>query len=98
MGQTRENETPLQVCEIVDFDMAMLDACSADVRSDLLREAQLVAGVFAPGGEAGELLKLADQLSSGSRDEEMNRAHARRLAAALKRLAREGCPDPISGR
>ncbi len=32
---------------------------------------------------------MAETLSSGDRDDEMDRAHARKLAAALKRLATE---------
>lgn len=89
MGRVHENETPSQVCEIVDFDAALLDACEPRIRADLLREAQLLAGVFAPDGGARGLMRMADQLSAGTRDAEMDRAHARRLAAALKRLARD---------
>lgn len=97
MSSDHHIKSSSRACKIVDFDTIMLQACKAEILSDLLREARLVAGVFAPGGDAGELLKLADQLSSGFRDDEMDRVHARRLAAALKRLAREGCPHPISG-
>jgi hypothetical protein len=89
MGRTRENKKLSQRCNIVDFDEALLDACAPELRADLLREARLLAGVFAPGGGVGELREMADQLSAGSRDAEMQRAHARRLAAALKRLAGE---------
>lgn len=97
MSLNHPTERSSRACEVIDFDTVMLDACDAEILSDLLREAKLVAGAFAPGGDAVELLKLADQLSSGFRDEDMDRAHARRLAAALKRLAREGCTHPISG-
>jgi hypothetical protein len=90
MGRVHENETPSQACEIVDFDAIMLDACAPEIRADLLREAQLLAGVFAPHGGAVALTRMAEQLSAGSRDAEMDRPHARRLAAALKRLARDG--------
>jgi hypothetical protein len=90
MGRLHENETPSQVCEIVDFDAAMLDACAPEIRADLLREARLLAGVFAPHGGREGLTRMADQLSAGSRDAEMERAHARKLAAALKRLVRDG--------
>lgn len=76
----------------MDFDAAMLDACKPEIRADLLREARLLADVFAPEGGASALVGMADQLSAGSRDGEMERAHARRLAAALKRLARDGIP------
>jgi hypothetical protein len=92
MGRVHENETPSQVCEIVDFDAVLLDACAPEIRADLLREARLLAGVFAPRGGAQGLIRMANQLSAGSRDSEMERTHARRLAAALKRLARDGFP------
>jgi hypothetical protein len=90
MGRIHENATPSQVCEIVDFDAVLLDACAPRIRADLLREAQLLAGVFARNGDARALISMADQLSIGAQDAEMDRAHARRLAAALKRLARDG--------
>jgi len=89
MGHPRRHERHGQVCEIVDFDEILLDSCSPDVRADLLMEARLLAGVFAPGGDAKALARLAAQLSAGERDREMDRAHARRLAAALKRVARD---------
>lgn len=85
-----ENKTLSQQCEIVDFDEALIDACTPEARADLLREARLIAGVFAPDGAAENLEAMSAQLSSGVHDSEMDRAHARRLAAALKRLARDG--------
>lgn len=89
MGHPRRNDRPGGACDIVDFDAALFDACPPEVRTDLLAEARLLAGVFAPGGGAAALDRMAAQLSAGERDAEMGRAHARRLAAALKRLARE---------
>ena len=97
MGRARENGKRSHGCEIVDFDEALLDACAPELRADLLREARLLAGVFAPDGAAGDLREMAHELSCGSRDAEMQRAHARRLAAALKRLAREAYV-PTAGR
>lgn len=67
----------------------MLGACSPDVQTDLLMEARLLAAAFAPDGDADGLTRMATQLSAGERDAEMDRAHARMIAAALKRLARE---------
>lgn len=87
MGQARENANLSQACEIVDFDAALLEACSPEARADLIREARLLAGVFAPDGDGQKLQAMADQLNTGARDAEMDRAHARRLAAALKHLA-----------
>jgi hypothetical protein len=50
----------------------------------------LLAQAFAPEGCADQLIAMAKALSSGARDSEMDRQHARRLAAALRRLARRG--------
>ncbi|WP_293904154.1 hypothetical protein [Phenylobacterium sp.] len=75
-------------CEIVDFDDALLAACAPAVRADLLLEAGLLAGAFAPGGGKADLQRMAVLLSTGARDGEIGRAHARRLAAALKSLAK----------
>ena len=71
----------------MDFDEALLDACPPDEREELLTEARIVAHAFAETGSADELAEMAEALSAGGRDEEMDRAHARKLAAALKRLA-----------
>jgi hypothetical protein len=89
MGQAREHRGAPRKGEIVDFDEALIEACAPETRADLLREARLLAGVFAPDGGPDELEAMAAQLSAGARDGEMDRAHARHLAAALKRLARE---------
>jgi hypothetical protein len=88
MAQANKTAGQRPVAEIVDFDGVLLDACQPQARAELLMEAQLLAGVFAPGGDGPTLMRLAEQLSAGERDAEMDRAHARRLAAALKRLAK----------
>lgn len=74
--------------EIVDFDEAVLDACPVRDRTELLKEAALLASVFAPRGEAGDLVRMAAQLSVAPPDADAGRHHGRRLAAALKRLAK----------
>lgn len=89
MGHPREKQAPKRECEIIDFDAALWGACAPGVRSDLMVEARLLAGAFAPDGEATALERMAAQLSAGERDEEFGRAHARRLAAALKHLAHQ---------
>lgn len=89
MARASEQSKTRRTGEIVDFDEAFLDACDPHLRAELLMEAQLLAGVFAPGGDSVSLRAMAVQLSAGARDAEMERAHARRLAAALKRLARD---------
>lgn len=88
MGRPGKDPGPRGPCQVIDFDEALLDACSPEVRADLMTEAQLLAGAFAGGLGAGALERMAVQLSAGERDAEMDRSHARRLAAALRRLAR----------
>ena len=85
---SRQQETP-QGCEVIDFDQALLDACPAEERADLLTEARIVAHAFAETGAPQELERIAESLSTGGRDGDMARARARKLAAALKRLAAE---------
>jgi hypothetical protein len=75
--------------EIIDFDEALLDACPEAERRQLMTEAAMLAQAFAPSGRAAKLDALAGELQSGVRDLEYGRAHARRLAAALRRLARD---------
>jgi hypothetical protein len=87
MRHARHSERRPEPCEIIDFDTALLDSCPADEREDLLTEARIVAHAFAEKGAAEELEAMAQTLSAGDRDDEMDRAHARKLAAALKRLA-----------
>jgi hypothetical protein len=89
MGQPHSYDRRRESAQVIDFDEVLLNACSPDVRSDLIMEARLLAGVFAPSGDAAALERMARQLSAGERDAEMDRAHARRIAAALKRLARD---------
>ena len=89
MGRPRTYPAGRESAEIIDFDEALLNACGPEIRADLMLEARLLAGVFAPDGTAEALVRLARRLSVGARDAEMDRAHARRIAAALKRLARE---------
>ena len=75
--------------EIIDFDQALLDSCTPELRSELLTEANMLAQAFAPEGRAEQLEAMATSLSSGQRDGWMERARARRMAAALRHLAKE---------
>jgi hypothetical protein len=88
MDNTSENNGDPPTAQVVNFDEALLDACSTEERADLLAEAAMLAQAFAPEGEAEHLLAMAQVLSSGERDDEMGRNHARRLASALRHLAR----------
>ena len=87
MGSTSKDSDTQGSAEVFNFDDAMLDACPADLRADLLAEAAMLAQAFAPDGEPAHLKAMAQALSSGERDSEMDRGHARRLAAALRHLA-----------
>jgi hypothetical protein len=76
--------------EIIDFDEALLDSCTPELKAELLTEAGMLAQAFAPEGRAEQLEAMATSLSSGQRDGWMGRARARRMAAALRHLARQG--------
>jgi hypothetical protein len=90
MDSTSKDGATPGLAEVFSFDDALLDACSADVRADLLAEAAMLAQAFAPEGDPTHLTAMAEALSAGERDNEMDRSHARRVAAALRRLARLG--------
>jgi hypothetical protein len=89
MNKTSEIRGAHATAEVVDFDDALLEACSPDLRADLLAEAAMLAQAFAPEGDPEHLTAIAHALSSGERDGEMDGHHARRLAAALRHLARQ---------
>jgi hypothetical protein len=72
--------------EVVDFDEALLDACEPEDLQQLMTEAGLLARAFAPKGEPEEIDALSTAVQSGVRTLDMGRPHARRLAAALRRL------------
>jgi len=88
MARAHSRDDGRKTGEVVDFDDLLFDACTPADREELLREAQLLARAFAPEASAGRLRRMATQLSAGAHDAQMGRAHARRLAAALKRLAK----------
>ena len=90
MKETSTDRASPATSEVVNFDEAMLDACSAQLRADLLAEAAMLAQAFAPEGDPAHLTAMAHALSSGARDGEMDRNHARRVAAALRHLALRG--------
>ena len=88
MKHARNYEGLREACEIIDFEEALLGALAPDVLSDVITEAQILAAAFAPDGGRGALERVAMALWSGAHDAEMDRAHARRLAAAIRRLAK----------
>jgi hypothetical protein len=87
MGDARK-KTPGGNGEVVDFDEALLDACPAEERQALMTEANMLAKAFAPHPCVRELETLARKLQSEAAELEAGRAHAHRLAAALRRIAR----------
>jgi len=89
MDSVRKPRLQVVTAEVVDFDEALLDSYPPEHRSELMAEAALLAQAFAPGGRIEELEAMARSLSSGKNDAEMDRKHARGLAAALRRLARD---------
>jgi len=85
---TRPNrQEPAPRAKVVDFDEAMLDACPDAERHDLMTEADLLARAFTSEGRPGEIARLAEDVQSGVPHLHQGRAYARRLVAALRRLA-----------
>lgn len=89
MDQSPKEGQALAGGEVVDFDEALLDSCPPEDLAELMTEAELLARAFAPDGRAAGIEALARDLQSGVRDLEKGRCHAVRLAAALRRLAKE---------
>ena len=92
MKQTPIPMTPNEGGKVVDFDELLLDACPPEQLEEVMAEAEILTQAFAPDGRAAQIVALARSLQSGVRDLEFGRAHARLLAAALHRLAREATP------
>lgn len=90
MDEAPSKQDPRSGGEVVDFDAALLDACPPEDLDALMAEAALLAEAFAPAGRTPQIEALARDLQSGVRDLEKGRRHALLLAAALRRLAREG--------
>jgi len=88
MAHSHQATAPPGGADVVQFDEALLDACGAELRAELLTEAAMLAEAFAPDGRAEQLLAMAATLASGARDDEPNGVRARRLACALRCLAR----------
>jgi hypothetical protein len=96
MERALRKAAPDSGAQIIDFDEALLDSCTPELRSELLTEAQMLAQAFAPEGRADQLQGMARSLSEGQRDGWMERARARRLAAALRHLARDSDDDDVA--
>jgi hypothetical protein len=90
MNRARKSEPKQTPCEVIDFDTALFESCPPEERAELITEARILAQAFAAEGGSGALEEMAETLSASFRDGGMERAHARKLSAALKRLAQ--CP------
>jgi hypothetical protein len=88
MDRARKTAPQATPAEVIDFDPLLLNALAPDVRAAVMAEARLLARAFAPVGRRQELEAMSEALSAGLRDRDMDRKHARRLAAALNSLAR----------
>lgn len=88
MDRASPIQTEPSKAEIVDFDEALLAAMPPERSAELLAEAALLAQAAPPDRGAAELEAVAQSLSAGERDSEMDRKRARGLAAALRRIAR----------
>lgn len=73
---------------MIPFDEALLNACGSQARAQAMTEAAMLADAFVPDGQTDAIEALAATLAVGARDAEMDRAHAMRLACALRCLAR----------
>lgn len=89
MSHAQKSDPDKSTCEVIDFGEALIDACPAGEREELMTEAKILAQAFASDAGGEVLEEMAEALSTGGRDAEMDRVHARKLAAALRRLARE---------
>jgi len=90
MNRARHALPPDHCGELIDFDELLLGACPAGERDHLLTEARLLAQAFEPDRSPDRLERIARSLSAGEHDGEMERARARKLAAALRHLGRQG--------
>jgi len=89
MNHAQKSDPQKSGCEVIDFGEALIDACPADEREELMTEASILAQAFSAGPDGKALEEMAEALSAGGRDTDMGRAHARKLAAALRRLAKD---------
>ncbi|HEY0435921.1 MAG TPA: hypothetical protein VGC92_04730 [Phenylobacterium sp.] len=87
MTQARKIRPRQGGAEVVDFDAALLAACPAQARADLIAEAAMLAEAFAPEGREEELRAMANALARDTCGAGRDRPHARLLAAALRKLA-----------
>jgi hypothetical protein len=73
---------------VIDFEAALLGACPPELRQELETEAELLASALPRAGRAQALRTMAEAICTSGSDPQMDRRRARRLAAALRRLAR----------
>ena len=79
---------PPAKAEVVQLDDAVLEACGPQLRAELLTEAAMLAQAFAPEGRTEQLFAMAATLASDAGGPAKDETRARKLAWALRRLAR----------
>ena len=89
MDKHSEKGAQPETAKVVNFEDALLGACPPEARAQVLAEAALLADAFAPDGRSEQLTAMAQALTTDGPDPHLDREHARRLAAALRRLARQ---------
>ncbi len=87
MEPAKHEQTPRRSAEIIDFDDAVLRACSPDLRDELAAEAKLLASALPHAGRPDELRAMAQSVAAAARQSDGG-ARARLLAASLRDLAR----------
>jgi hypothetical protein len=88
MDHAPSPQEPREGGEVVDFGDAVLQACPAEERIEVMTEAAMVAKAFAPQGRPAQIEALAQELRTGAREHWRGRRRLLSLAAALRRLAR----------
>jgi hypothetical protein len=87
MERTARPAAPRGTADIIDFDAALLAACPPELREDLLTEAAMLAEACPPEDRPQQLEAIATTLCTAEADG-TERRRSRRLAAALRTLAR----------
>lgn len=97
MDRAPRRDEPHASGDIVDFEEALLDACPIELQVELMTEAAMLAALFKPEERAARVAALAQELRTTTREAAMPRPRARKLAAALKRLAKRASCSRMGG-
>lgn len=93
MRKSPAKSLPSTSAEILDFGEAMINALAPHTRVELYTEASMLMDAFACTRQHPEALEdMAEALMSGTAHPGLGRAHARRLAAVLRLMAKSASP------